>query len=136
MTKNELDAILNAAHEAGHAAATAHTPTPMIVRDGFTGYTYPPVMDGACGFGWITLPANKGIGRQINTLIRKNKTDKWDQWAEYRGWSRRTVGKGIQLWVSSYGQSYERKRAYAYAYADKLRELVPDCGAYAGSRLD
>ena len=77
------------------------------------------VIEGLCGFAWITVPGNRPFGR----------------WAGRNGWDK-GYPKGRQYWVSNFGQSAERKEAFAYAAARHLREVEGIKDAYAGSRLD
>lgn len=107
------------AQAAGQAAGQDHRPEPMVVKDMQTGYVYPPVMDGVCGFAWVTVrPANSSFAL----------------WAKKeRGWSK-AYGGGMQLWVSAFGQSYERKMAYARGFAKILNQAGLD--AIPGGRLD
>ena len=80
---------------------------------------YAPVMDGVCGFAWVVVrPAGSSFGR----WLRKE-----------RGHSL-AYGGGVSIWVGSFGQSYERKYAYARAFAGVLEEAGIE--AYAQSRLD
>lgn len=76
------------------------------------------VIEGLCGFAWLTTPGNKPFGR----------------WAKkHLGW-RKGYPSGMQYWVSLFNQSHERKTAWAYAAAEKLREFGHD--VWAGERLD
>lgn len=78
------------------------------------------VAEGVCGYASVNIkPANckfakflVGIG-----LARKDS---------YRG--------GVYYWVSDYNQSLQKKEAYAYAFADVLRDN--GIRAYADSRMD
>jgi hypothetical protein len=118
------------AHAAGHAAAIGHNPRPMIVRScdiqingrnvvDVPGQIVAVESEGACGFAWVKVrPANCSFAR-------------WA--AKERGWST-SYGGGLELWISAYGQSVERKTAYAEAFARVLCEA--GINAYAGSRLD
>jgi hypothetical protein len=107
-------ALFNKADEAGKIAAESIRPVPMVIK----GYEYEPVMDGVCGFAWVNVPGNVPFGRYLKE----------------RG-ARKGYPKGINLWISAYGQSYERKMAYARAFAAVLQENgVPQ--AYASGRLD
>lgn len=113
----------NKAHAAGMASGNAAIPEPMHVvghnSDGSKHY-YPPVMDGACGFGWISVPGNCAYGR----WAKKNLDN-----------AMKGYPKGLHIWVRGFGQSYERKVAYARAYASVLKEAgVPD--VYGSGRLD
>lgn len=114
------------ADAAGRAAAEAHNPTPMHVVERENPFDdksritkrYAPVMDGACGFAWINVPGNSAFGR----------------YAKAHG-HRKGYPQGINIWVSGYGQSYERKMAYARAFAGVLQAEGVE-RAYASGRLD
>jgi hypothetical protein len=123
----EFEKIYKLAHLAGVEAAAASVPVPMHVvqcanpLDDSSPIVkrYEPVMDGVCGFAWVTVrPANCSFA----IWAAKNK-----------GW-RKGYPSGMQLWVSEYGQSMERKEAYARAFAQMLRDNnIP---ANSGSRMD
>lgn len=105
------------AHQAGKQAAETCTPRTMIV--GKPG-EYAPVTEGPCGFASIHFKGNTSFGK----------------WAAKNIGARRDSYKGgLYLWVSDYGQSYDRKTAYADAYAQVLRANgIAD--AYSDGRLD
>lgn len=117
---------------AGVAAVEGCVPTPMTVVEhanpvaGLLGgdpgpivKEYEPVADGVCGFAWVTImPGNSSFARW---LVKEGKAR-----PHYRG--------GIQVWISGYRQSYERKSAHAQAMAEALREA--GIKAYSGGRLD
>ena len=115
------------AHEAGEAAAEAVTPTPMVVQErenplddnSAVVKTYAPVMEGPCGFAYVKVrPANGSFAR----------------WAKAeRGW-RGAYGGGLEMSVRGYGQSLERKQAYARAFAEVLRSAGITALGY--SRMD
>jgi hypothetical protein len=125
-------ALWRRAWAAGVAAAEAHTPTPMTVVEranpladimggdpGPVVRQYEPVADGVCGFAWVTIhPGNSSFARWLTKqdLARPH----------YRG--------GVQVWISAYNQSYERKSVHAQAMAEALRE--EGVQAYSGGRLD
>lgn len=115
--------LIGKAHEAGLDAGFACRPTPMIVTDEVRKQSW-RVDGGACGFAWITFKGNTTFGR----------------WAsKATGLPCGRIGDGYptgkQVWVSEFGQSVDRKEAYARAFAKVLRDGgVTD--AYAGSRLD
>lgn len=127
MTKTELRALHEKADAAGKEAAAAKVPEPMHVVQRANPLDdsspvvkrYEPVMGGVCGFAWVTV--RPGNSRFANWL-KKNKG------------ARRGYYGGTELWISGYQQSYERKMAYATAYADVLREVGIE--AYPGGRLD
>lgn len=122
----ELEALFKKAHEAGHAAATAHKPTPMIVErhanqldDNSPVEQSWRVDEGACGFAWVNIrPGNCAAANFAKKNYRARK--------HYYG--------GVEISVSDYGQSYERKYKYAQAFAAVLK--AAGITAYAGSRLD
>lgn len=125
MSDAEFEALHRKAHEAGHAAATAARPTPMVVQQHESPFDdnsevvqqwYVP--EGVCGFAWVLTPGNTPFAR----------------WAKRRGLFTRSYGGGLMNWVSGYGQSMDRKEAYAGAYAAVLTEA--GITAHAGSRMD
>lgn len=115
-----------AASEAGDKAAKECMPTPMIVQQtvNMLDDTSPVVKqyhvpEGMCGFAWVNVrPGNCAFA---NWLKKKGLASK-----AYRG--------GVEIWISAYGQSYERKQACAYAMADVFE--AAGIKAYGGSRLD
>lgn len=115
----EYERIYGEAWQAGVTAAEFHTPTPMIV----SGYEDQPVMDGTCGFGWVNVrPGNSGFAR----------------WLVKTGRGRKAYEGGIQVWISAYGQSYERKTEHARAMAAYLSEqpLLDGLRIYGTGRQD
>lgn len=117
--------IWNAAIAAGTAAGDALVPVPMTVVEGdaLSGQPLPNakryyVPSGVCGFAWVSFKGNTGFGR----------------WAKRHGYARKAYGGGLQYWVSQYGQSMEKKEAFAHAMAESLR--ANGISAYAGSRMD
>lgn len=115
------------AHAAGMLAGEAVTPMPMVVQERVNplddsspvARTYAPVMDGACGFAYVTVrPATSSFAR----------------WAKAnRGWFA-AYGGGLQMSVDYFNQSVTRKAAYASAFAMVLREA--GLSAYGSSRMD
>lgn len=113
--------LYDAACAAGKTAAAANTPEPMRVGVGEGAnfrQTYPTVMDGVCGFAWIQFAGNTA----------------WGRWTKKQGLARKAYPKGLSIWVSAYGQSMDRKSAYAGAFARVLQTAGID--AYAQSRMD
>lgn len=115
------------AHAAGMAAGEAARPTPMVPvehADPFDDNSpvkrvYAPVMDGVCGFAWVLVPdGNSPYARYLRDYLN----------------ARRGQHGGRMLWVRAFGQSYERKAAYADAYAKTLQEA--GVTAYPGGALD
>ena len=126
---NEIPATVYAeAHALGIAAGNACSPTPMVVGTPTTPLgddidyskdTY-YVSDGVCGFAWVNIkPARGGFVK----FLKDNKIGRKDSY--YGGWT---------IWVSGFGQSVDRKSAYARAFA----KVLGDNGitAYNMSRLD
>jgi hypothetical protein len=109
-------ALYEAAHKAGHAAAVGSSPTPMVVSGMGKSYY---VSEGVCGFAWIVVkPGNSPFA---NWLKKTGKGDK-------------AYGGGVDIWVGDYGQSLDRKSAYASAFAKVLSEA--GIRAYSNSRMD
>lgn len=118
-TRNEGFARLYAdAWAAGQAAVIATIPTPMNVIDQARGIVY-HVPDGACGFAWVNvLGGNSAFAR----------------WLVKNGYARKSYDGGVDIWISAYNQSIDRKAAHAGAMAKVFRAAgIP---AYAFDRLD
>lgn len=122
-------AIHNECHEAGMIAGANFRTTPMLVGEATSifsneiDYSKPTfvVDDGPCGFAWVNIyPGNCRLANQYKKL----------------GLAKPAYGGGVQIWISEFGQSADRKYAYAQAYAAKLRELTSVERIYPGSRLD
>lgn len=110
--------VTREAHKLGVAAAEDIVPTVMVVRDDSTGQEW-QVEGGACGFAWVSVrPGNSSFAI----------------WARKQGWGQSSY-MGTYLWVRHFGQSMERKQAYARAYAAHL-QLALGIKASAGSRMD
>lgn len=117
------------AYAAGLAAGKAALPTPMIVGEAqalvgpgsdkidYSKETY-YCESGVCGFAWVVVPGNSPFGR----------------WAKKAGVARPGYPKGIHFWVREFGQSMERKEAFARAFAKVLKEAGVQ--AYSDSRMD
>lgn len=129
MSAKKFETLWQKALDAGNAAAAACTPTPMIVGTAKAifgpgaddiDYSKPTyyVGSGVCGFAWVTFKGNTGFGR----------------WAKKAGIAKPAYGGGLMYRVSGYGQSLERKEAYARAFAAVLTEA--GITAYAQSRMD
>lgn len=116
-TPNELDDLIARAFDAGHSAGLRHVPTPMGITDGVQRWV---VESGPCGFAWINIkPANGQVAKELvkRSLARKDG---------YEG--------GVTVWVSHFDQSWERKRAFAQAFAQVLKDAGVQ--ARASDRLD
>lgn len=128
MAKNDgkWKALFLKAYDAGCAAGKAHSPTPMVVAQHANSWDdsspvekayYVP--SGVCGFAWVTVrPATSSFGR----------------WLLRSGEARKGYYGGAEINCPFFNQSYERKMAYAAAFADVLNEAGQK--AYAGGRLD
>jgi len=110
-------ALVSVAHAAGIRAGRECRPIPMIVSTA-SGIEIECVDDGACGFAWIEFAGNTAFGR----------------WAKKEGIAGNHYPSGLCIWVHEFGQSVDRKAAYAGAYAQVLRNSGID--AFANSRLD
>ena len=108
--------IIDKAYKAGIEAGKNARPIPMYVID--QGIPIDRIDDGACGFAWIAFAGNTAFGK----------------WAKKQGLARSHYPSGLCVWVSEFGQSVDRKDAFAGAYAKVLKDNGID--AYSGSRLD
>lgn len=120
-------ALFDAAHRAGMAAGEAARPTPMTVVQHANPLddsspvvkAYAPVMDGVCGFAYVIVrPGNSSFAR----------------WLKANRGARKAYYGGMQFSVHQFGQSYERKVAYAGAFVGVLEQA--GVKAYVDSRLD
>lgn len=124
---SQAQVLFDKAHAAGMDAGEKARPRPMVVVQREHPFDdsspiikrYPPVMDGLCGFAWVNVrPGNSSFANWLRKSGRGHKG--------YHG--------GWEYWVGAFNQSYERKMAYAHAFAEILREA--GIKAYAGGRLD
>lgn len=74
--------------------------------------------EGVCGFAWVHM---KG-------------TLPFAKWAKKANLGHAAYRGGYDIWVREFGQSMQRKEAYARAYAGVLKENGVE--AYADSRMD
>ncbi len=127
-TKSEFPSLYLAAHRAGTIAGEALNPVPMIVEE----HAQPmndssPVVkswyvpQGVCGFAWVTLPGRTAFAKY---LVSEGVGRKGDSYSP-----------GVKVWVRGFGQSYEKKSAYAAAFAGVLAN-AGIVGVYPGGRLD
>lgn len=122
--------LLAAAHAAGRAAHDAVRPTPMVVEEHENQFddSSPVVQryvsnEGPVGFAWVIVrPGNSSFAHFLRKTGRGSSA--------YRG--------GVQIWVRTPEQSYERKVAYARAMADVLKAspLLEGLSITTGSRVD
>lgn len=118
-------ALYDEAHKAGDEAAKAMQPQPMLVAqhanmldDNSPIVKAYHVSEGSCGFAWVWFKGNTAWGRWCLKNKRAEKS--------YEG--------GLRIWVSNYGQSIERKFAYAAAFCGVLQKH--GITAYPQSRDD
>ncbi|MDE6881213.1 MAG: hypothetical protein K2P20_07620 [Oscillospiraceae bacterium] len=102
------------ASSAGARAAENCIPTPVYV----SGYTE-PVLQGLVGFAWVEIPDAR---KRFPRWLKKRKIG----YAGYRG--------GWAVRAKASGQSFEKAKAYADAFAKVLRQNGIDCDV--GTRLD
>lgn len=114
----DWEPIWQKAYEAGVAAGQGHEPKPMGVVDTLSGQNW-IVSEGVCGFAEIKVKGNTSFGR----------------WAKKHAGFKKGYPQGLYFWVSAFGQSYERKVAFAKAAVAVLNENGID-DAYYSSRLD
>lgn len=114
---SEFQALYEKAWQAGQVAASAAAVQPMVVSNGKGNSWYVP--DGVCGFAWVQIrPATSAFAR----------------WLKAKGLGRTAYGGGLQIWISAYNQSMQRKEAHAQAMAKVFSEA--GYRAYADSRMD
>ena len=126
LTKTECKKIYAEAYEAGLAAGkdadtpkfVVGSPTTALGSDiDFSKKTY--ILDGLCGFAWVNIsPARGAFVTYLKSIDAGHKG--------YYG--------GYEIWVREFGQSVDRKYAFAQAFAQVLGKYGIE--ASAGSRLD
>ena len=124
----QFEAAYNKATAAGRAAGEAAKPCAMVVQahdnpaddaSPVTQQWYVP--DGPCGFAWVkVMPGNCAFAN----WLKKNKL------------ARKAYGGGVDIWISAFGQSMQRKEACAHAIAKVLNDELPGLKIYANSRMD
>lgn len=126
--KNDIlfQTVWEAACAAGRTAGDAHTPTPMgVVQHANPMDDSSPVKkawvveSGVCGFAWVVV--TPGTCAFARWLVKNHHAEK-----HYYG--------GVSIWVREYGQSMERKIAYAGAMSAYLNKV--GIRAYPGDRMD
>jgi len=122
-----FEAAFAKAAAAGQEAGKAAQPRAMMVvqpSNPLNDNSVPKAMwhvpEGACGFAWVNVsPGNSPFAN----WLKKNKL------------ARKAYGSGVDIWISDFGQSIERKEACARAMAKVLKEEL-GVNAYATSRMD
>lgn len=131
LTYGTMAEIYNEAHRAGLQAGNAKVPVPMLVGQEtslFSGKldTTKPVevvAGGLCGFSSVQL--KPGNSRFANFLKKKGLARK----DSYHG--------GVRIWVGEFGQSYEKKVAYAHAFRNVLEVALGEkYNVWVDARLD
>lgn len=130
--ENRFGQIIGAALARAHNDGEAHSPTPMIVEQhqDMLDDSSPVkkswfVEQGVCGFVWVNLkPATSSFCR----FLQKKAP----------GWKRDSYYGGLTYWVFQFGQSYEKKVAFARELAKALNEHQEETKTHAVSmnRLD
>lgn len=125
-----FEAAYAKAAEAGRAAGEAKVPQPMLVvqpSNPLNDNSVPKAMwhapEGMCGFAWVNVsPGNSSFAK----WLVKNKL------------ARKAYGGGVDIWISAFNQSVERKEACAQAMASVLKAELGESklSIYASSRLD
>ncbi len=89
------------------------------------GHSYKPFP--ICGFAWVNF---------------KPATTRFVRWLKKQGIADKAYQGGANMWVSKFGQSYDRKLAYAHAFAKIIQEELVETGhepalkVYGAGRLD
>jgi hypothetical protein len=96
---------LHTARTAGLAAVAALDVVPMTVVGNGRSYH---VEGGVCGFARVEV---------------RPRTSAWAKWLRLIGWRSSDYFKCVTLNISEFGQSMQRKEAYAAAFADHLTRL-------------
>ena len=125
LTKTQCKAIYAEAYEAGLIAGKEVGVPKFVVGSAiglsdaidFSKKTY--ILEGLCGFAWVNISPARGAF--VNWLKAQEIGSKG-----YYG--------GYEIWVREFGQSVDRKEAFAQAFAGVLRKY--DIAAYGASRLD
>jgi len=124
---NKFEKIYNEAHDAGMKAVQNLKVIPMFVTQHLNPIDDKSevveswyVEDGVCGFAWINV--KPGTSSFAKWLVEK-KIASHDS---YYG--------GVTIWVSDFGQSMQKKEAYAHAFSSILNNN--EIKSYAMSRMD
>ena len=122
--------LLSKAIESGIYAGNEVVPTPMTVEG------YAPISEGMCGFAWVRVVCNNRASRLFINQLKKAglATDDINSFDNKAVFKKSCFERGYTYWVSDFGQSYERKKAFARAMTAVLR--MCDVNAMDFSRLD
>jgi len=125
----KFEAAFAKAVYAGLAAGGASKPNPMVICE-MSNPLSNSIADvkqmwveneGACGFAWVNV--NPGNSPFAN-------------WLKKNGYARKSYAGGVDIWISDFGQSVDRKEACASAMAKVLQMELGMSSIYAASRLD
>ena len=112
----QFEELWKNAEAAGKWAGENCKPHAMNITDGKTDYY---VSEGVCGFAWVEFAGNTA----------------WGRWAKKYGIARKMYNGGLNITCRDFGQSMERKEAWAFAIVRHLwTEAKIDC--IAVSRMD
>lgn len=132
--KVDYTKIMAEAHDAGMAAGNAHAPAPMVVaqHENMLDDNSPVekawyVSSGVCGFAYV-ITNEHGNGKFVKYLKSIGKGYGCGAGERYY------YGGYYAHYVSEFGQSYEKKRAFASAFVKVLNSY--GIKAYADGRLD
>ena len=123
--KRECARIYKEAYAAGLIAGKEVGVPKFIVGDAiglsdqidYTKKTY--ILEGLCGFAWVNISPARGA---------------FVNWLKAQGIGSKGYYGGYEIWVREFGQSVDRKSAFAGAFAQVLGKYGIE--ASAGSRLD
>jgi hypothetical protein len=130
IVRDEVDEIVRdviEALEAGLIAGNNAIPEPMTVIDDQRKISY-YVSEGPCGFAWVEFKGNTKFARTVKKLFEGKERNGLVMYGN-------AYPTGKHLWITAFGQSYDRKSAMAGKIAQVLRERGYS-DVYAGGRLD
>jgi hypothetical protein len=122
IVQDVLDA-LTAGMQAGKDAVPEH----MVVVDTQSNQTW-NVPDGPCGFAWVEFKGNTKFARVVKQMFENTERNGVVMYGN-------AYPTGKHLWITAFGQSYDRKSAMAGAMARVLRDRGY-ADVHAGGRLD
>ncbi len=135
-THNPVTDILIEANIAGHEAVKNLNIIPMIVQkhanpiDDNSPVTQEWLVEGGvCGFASIHFKANTSENKKFLANLKKAGLA-----GENEEWQKDTYRGGYYKWISEFGQSMQRKEAYAYAFKNVLEKY--SITAYVHSKMD
>lgn len=122
IVQDVIDAIA-----AGVVAGKNALPEPMIVRNTQSDESW-YVGEGVCGFAWVEFKGNTKFARVVKQMFEGADRNGVVMYGN-------AYPSGKQLWISAFGQSYDRKSAMAGEIARVLKERGYT-DVYANGRLD